>query len=135
MATFILELIDHCTHCDDYFCLFRYARSHWAQSKPCASEASNYGNLNLAYDSAADYLGDWHVFFYSTMGNFMENTLGLDKNFVGYVKVVLAHAVLGIPFVIITVTATLVGFDTSLTRAAANMGANPITTFSASKCH
>ena len=68
-------------------------------------------------------------FFYSTMGNFMENTLGLDKNFVGYVKVVLAHAVLGIPFVIITVTATLVGFDTSLTRAAANMGENPITTF------
>ena len=68
-------------------------------------------------------------FFYSTMGNFMENTLGLDKNFVGYVKVVLAHAVLGIPFVMITVTATLVGFDTSLTRAAANMGANPITTF------
>ena len=34
-----------------------------------------------------------------------------------------------IPFVIITVTATLVGFDRSLTRAAANMGANPVTTF------
>ena len=68
-------------------------------------------------------------FFYSTMGNFMEDTLGMDKNFVGYVKVVLAHAVLGIPFVIITVTATLVGFDSSLTRAAANMGANPVTTF------
>ncbi|MBO6868131.1 putative spermidine/putrescine transport system permease protein [Thalassococcus halodurans] len=43
--------------------------------------------------------------------------------------VILAHAVLGIPFVIITVTATLVGFDRSLTRAAANMGAGPITTF------
>lgn len=43
--------------------------------------------------------------------------------------VVLAHAALGIPFVIITVTATLVGFDRSLTRAAANMGANPVTTF------
>ncbi|MCA0939055.1 ABC transporter permease [Salipiger pacificus] len=43
--------------------------------------------------------------------------------------VVLAHAVLGIPFVIITVTATLVGFDRSLVRAAANMGANPVTTF------
>ena len=43
--------------------------------------------------------------------------------------VVLAHAVLGIPFVIITVTATLVGFDRSLTRAAANMGADPVTTF------
>ncbi|MFP7570917.1 ABC transporter permease [Marivita sp. S2033] len=46
-----------------------------------------------------------------------------------YWGIVLAHAVLGIPFVIITVTATLVGFDTSLTRAAANMGANPVTTF------
>lgn len=68
-------------------------------------------------------------FFYATVGNFLENSLGLDKNFVGYVKVVLAHTALGIPFVIITVTATLVGFDISLTRAAANMGANPITTF------
>jgi putative spermidine/putrescine transport system permease protein len=68
-------------------------------------------------------------FFYSDIGNFLENSLGMNKNFVGYVKVVLAHAVLGIPFVIITVTATLVGFDRSLTRAAANMGANPVTTF------
>ncbi|MEN8893168.1 ABC transporter permease [Planktotalea arctica] len=46
-----------------------------------------------------------------------------------YWGVVLAHSALGIPFVIITVTATLVGFDNSLTRAAANMGANPVTTF------
>jgi len=68
-------------------------------------------------------------FFYSTMGNFMEKTLGLNKNLVGYIKVILAHAVLGIPFVIITVTATLVGFDKSLTRAAANMGAGPVKTF------
>ncbi len=68
-------------------------------------------------------------FFYSTLGNWMENSLGMNKNFVGYVKVVLAHSVLGIPFVIITVTATLVGFDRSLTRAAANMGAGPVTTF------
>jgi len=68
-------------------------------------------------------------FFYSKIGNFMENSMGLDRDLVGYFKVVLAHAVLGIPFVIITVTATLVGFDRSLTRAAANMGANPVTTF------
>ena len=68
-------------------------------------------------------------FFYSHVGNFLEDRIGLDKNFVGYVKVILAHSVLGIPFVIITVTATLVGFDSSLTRAAANMGANPIKTF------
>ena len=46
-----------------------------------------------------------------------------------YVGIVLAHATLGIPFVIITVTATLVGFDQSLNRAAASLGANPRTTF------
>ena len=68
-------------------------------------------------------------FFYSHVGNFLEDRIGLDKNFVGYLKVILAHSVLGIPFVIITVTATLVGFDSSLTRAAASMGANPVKTF------
>ncbi|MEM6886524.1 MAG: ABC transporter permease [Pseudomonadota bacterium] len=57
-------------------------------------------------------------FFYSRVG--LQGT---------YIGVVLAHAALGIPFVIITVTATLVGFDNSLTRAAANMGAGPVTTF------
>ena len=36
---------------------------------------------------------------------------------------------LGIPFVIITVTATLAGFDRSLTHAAASLGAMPLTTF------
>lgn len=46
-----------------------------------------------------------------------------------YTGVVLAHAALGIPFVIITVTATLSGFDQSLIRAAASLGANPRTTF------
>ena len=68
-------------------------------------------------------------FFYATVGNFLENSLGIDKNLVGYCKVILAHSVLGIPFVIITVTATLVGFDNSLTRASANMGAGPVKTF------
>ncbi|MFO7806518.1 MAG: ABC transporter permease [Paracoccaceae bacterium] len=68
-------------------------------------------------------------FFYSQLGLWMEANLGLSKSLTGYIKVILAHAALGIPFVIITVTATLVGFDQSLTRAAANMGANPTTTF------
>ncbi len=68
-------------------------------------------------------------FFYSQMGLWMENTFGISKSLSGYIKVILAHAALGIPFVIITVTATLVGFDNSLTRAAANMGANPTRTF------
>ena len=46
-----------------------------------------------------------------------------------YLGVVLAHAALGTPFVVITVTATLVGFDQSLIRAAANLGASPTRTF------
>lgn len=57
---------------------------------------------------------------------FFYSRIGLQGTYWG---VVLAHAVLGIPFVIITVTATLVGFDKSLTRAAANMGAGPVRTF------
>ena len=43
--------------------------------------------------------------------------------------VILAHATLGIPFVIITVTATLSGFDQSLIRASASLGASPRVTF------
>ncbi len=46
-----------------------------------------------------------------------------------YIGVILAHTALGVPFVVITVTATLVGFDHSLTRAAANLGASPTRTF------
>ena len=46
-----------------------------------------------------------------------------------YIGVILAHAALGTPFVIITVTATLVGFDKSLVRAGASMGAGPAKTF------
>jgi putative spermidine/putrescine transport system permease protein len=57
---------------------------------------------------------------------FFFSSIGLQGTYWG---VVFAHAILGIPFVIITVTATLVGFDRSLTRAAASMGAGPVTTF------
>ena len=57
---------------------------------------------------------------------FFYSRLGLQGTYWG---VVLAHAALGIPFVIITVTATLVGFDQSLVRASANMGAGPVRTF------
>lgn len=52
--------------------------------------------------------------------------LGLAGTYTG---VVLAHAALGTPFVIIPVTATLVSFDRSLTRAAAGLGAGPWTAF------
>ncbi len=46
-----------------------------------------------------------------------------------YIGVILAHAALATPFVLITVTATLVGFDRSLTRCAATLGASPARTF------
>ena len=57
---------------------------------------------------------------------FFFSDIGIAKTYVG---VVVAHAILGTPYVIITVTATLVGFDESLTRAAASLGANPFKTF------
>ena len=43
--------------------------------------------------------------------------------------IVLSHIILGTPFVVITVTATLTGFDHRVTRAAASLGSNPVNTF------
>ncbi len=57
-------------------------------------------------------------FFYSTLG-----IAGTDFG------IIVAHAMLGTPFVVITVTATLAGFDESLHRAASSLGANPVRTF------
>jgi putative spermidine/putrescine transport system permease protein len=57
---------------------------------------------------------------------FFYTKVGLQATHLG---VILAHAALGTPFVVITVTATLVGFDHSLTRAAASLGADTTTTF------
>ncbi|UOD50884.1 ABC transporter permease [Orrella daihaiensis] len=51
-------------------------------------------------------------------------------NLVGtYTGLIIAHAALGVPFVIITVTATLAGFDRSLYNAAVGMGASPARAF------
>jgi putative spermidine/putrescine transport system permease protein len=52
--------------------------------------------------------------------------LGLVNSYVG---VVLAHAALGTPFVVITVTASLLSFDQSLLRAASGLGAPPWVAF------
>lgn len=66
-------------------------------------------------------------FFYSNPCSILGFSCGrLTSTYTG---VVLAHATLGIPFVIITVTATLIGFDQSLSRAAASLGASPTRTF------
>jgi ABC-type methionine transport system permease subunit len=47
----------------------------------------------------------------------------------GYSGLILAHTTLGVAFVVITVLATLSGFDRTLIRAAESLGASPITTF------
>ncbi|HSI39914.1 MAG TPA: ABC transporter permease [Xanthobacteraceae bacterium] len=52
--------------------------------------------------------------------------VGLTNSYLG---LILAHTALATPFVVITVTATLTGFDRSLTRAAASLGASPSTAF------
>ena len=57
---------------------------------------------------------------------FFYSSIGLGQTHLG---LILAHTALGIPFVVITVTATLAGFDNNLTRAAASLGAGPVRTF------
>jgi len=52
--------------------------------------------------------------------------LGLANSLLG---LTLVHAALGAPFVLITVSATLVGFDRNLVRAGAGLGAPPLTVF------
>lgn len=52
--------------------------------------------------------------------------LGLNNTYFG---IILAHTALATPFVVITVTATLIGFDQSLNRAGASLGASPMTVF------
>ncbi|MFC3944079.1 MULTISPECIES: ABC transporter permease [Pseudomonas] len=46
-----------------------------------------------------------------------------------YLGLVLAHAALGVPFVVITVAATLQGYDRNFSRAAASLGATPFMAF------
>lgn len=66
-------------------------------------------------------------FFYSNPCSVLGTSCGrLTSTYLG---VIMAHATLGIPFVIITVTATLSGFDQSLIRASASLGASPTRTF------
>ena len=47
----------------------------------------------------------------------------------GYAGLVLAHTTLAVPFVVVTVLATLASFDRTLLRASASLGAPPWTTF------
>lgn len=57
---------------------------------------------------------------------FMYGQLGWVETFHG---MVIAHTVLATPFVVVVVAATLQGFDSTLERAAASLGASPIKAF------
>ena len=52
--------------------------------------------------------------------------VGLTNSYTG---LIFAHTALATPFVVITVTATLTGFDHNLTRAGASLGASPVRVF------
>jgi putative spermidine/putrescine transport system permease protein len=52
--------------------------------------------------------------------------IGLASTLTG---IILAHTALGVPFVVITVSATLAGFDHNMLRAGAILGAGPLTVF------
>jgi len=51
---------------------------------------------------------------------------GLTNSFAG---LIFAHTALAVPFVVVTVLATLSGFDRTMLRAASSLGANPVTAF------
>lgn len=57
---------------------------------------------------------------------FMFARIGLHGTFLG---LILAHTALGVPYVVITVMASLQGFDRRLVRASESLGATPLTTF------
>ncbi|WP_028466456.1 ABC transporter permease [Nisaea denitrificans] len=57
---------------------------------------------------------------------FFYSSIGLAQTYTG---LILAHTALGTPFVVITVTATLSGFDRNLIRASSSLGASPQRTF------
>ena len=57
---------------------------------------------------------------------FLFARMGLAGTFTG---MILAHTVLAVPFVVITVTATLQGFDRNMARAAQSLGAPPLRAF------
>lgn len=59
------------------------------------------------------------MFFFYTQFNLVGSFTGL----------IIAHAALGVPFVIITVTATLSGFDRTLFVAGLSLGASPVKVF------
>jgi putative spermidine/putrescine transport system permease protein len=57
---------------------------------------------------------------------FFYSSVGLAQTHLG---IILAHTTLGVPFVVITMTATLSGFDRNLIKAASSLGADPMTAF------
>jgi putative spermidine/putrescine transport system permease protein len=57
---------------------------------------------------------------------FAFSPLGITDSLVG---LILAHAALGAPFVVVTVTATLAGFNETLSRAGRSLGASPLRVF------
>lgn len=65
-------------------------------------------------------VGVGSFFFYS------QPFIGLAQTHLG---IILVHTILGAPFVVITVSATLAGFDQTYMKAAASLGANALTRF------
>ena len=66
------------------------------------------------------------IIIYAVGLTFFFAPLGLTQSYTG---LVLAHAALGSPFVVVTVGASLANFDRNLMRAAASLGAPPVLAF------
>ena len=83
-----------------------------------ALQTINHECINFTNDYSTNYF--WLSYLFSLA------KLGLAATFPG---IVIAHIILGTPFVVITVTATLSGFDDSITRAASSLGSTPTHAF------
>ena len=95
-----------------------------AFSQRSPRESRNAGT-RIRYEPA--HLANGYALIISAAGMFFfYSNLGLGQTHLG---LILAHAVLGTPFVVISVTATLAGFDNNLVRAGESLGGGPFLVF------
>lgn len=84
---------------------------HWLGARGVSGQGVGDGDVDFANGGPGGDHCCWHVFFFARL-SLLNSYLGL----------VLAHALLGVPFVVITVTAVLKSYDQNLSRAAASRG-------------
>ena len=86
--------------------------------------------ISLIESGKAKVVIGTHALFQDSV-NFKDLSLVIidEQHKFGVHQLIIAHTILGIPFVVITVTASLAGFDNNLLRAGATLGGSPLRNF------